>query len=160
MKDKKYLPSSSLRHSISCIVLLYLSSIVNSVFSERKKYRMNQIILTDLSIENSQARIPKKTISNVPSFFFFPLPFFFFGGIFTAKTKPRLKICSKYLGVIWLLGRHLCFQEVDQQIQQHLQGSCAFEVLFYALSKMASLRVLVGCKRVIDYAVKVCDNCL
>ena len=25
-----------------------------------------------------------------------------------------------------------------------------------AISKMASLRVLVGCKRVIDYAVKVC----
>ena len=31
-----------------------------------------------------------------------------------------------------------------------------------AISKMASLRVLVGCKRVIDYAVKVCKiylNC-
>lgn len=90
---QKYLPSSSLRHSISCIVLLYLSSIVNSVFSERKRYRMKQKILTDLSIENSQARIPKKQfLTYHPSFSFSSLcPFSFLAAFSQLRRNLGLK---------------------------------------------------------------------
>ena len=93
----------------------------------------------------------------IPSFFFFffPLPFFFFGGI----LKRRSEICGNYFTEyftvnIWLLGCHVCFRTIS--VQRFFYKSCACDCLSSAISKMASLRVLVGCKRVIDYAVKVC----
>ena len=151
----KNLPSSSLRTSISCIVLLYLSSIVNSVFSAQKQ--QTKQLKVSLHVKNILGK--KQPENDQPShtillLLFLPLPLFLLWWHFHDLKKLKTKYSVKNV----LLGRHLGFFSAVSISQRFPLRSCACQSSFRPKSKMSSLRVLVGVKRVIDYAVKVCSD--
>lgn len=88
--------------------------------------------------------------------FFLSLAPFLFRWHFETQIGNMWKLFYRILSCQYMVVRMPCLFSHDLSAAVFFIDHALVTFFSSAISKMASLRVLVGCKRVIDYAVKVC----